>query len=394
MLSGMMKNKARACSSFAMLCTVFVFLSAVSSIHTKPVAAPVVSATPVVDPRTSPMTFRAYQECSGNGCPYFVLAQGVITPATPRAFRQFLASEKYQPVVYFDSPGGSLSAALELGFVIRARGLDTYVGGPYEAFEGFAGPAREITRTLARRGICFSACAYAFLGGVSRELNEGGNYGVHRFYSGGRPLGDATTQVAMTILSSYLDEMGVDRRLLDLASLTPSEKLSSLPLAVARRLLVDNTAPELAPWTLDTTPKGKLFAYVVQRQPRRAATVSFLIARSNSGLVGTIVYKIKQKFRSADEIDAVFLEEAKDFAENVGPVTLAGVGIHVTAIWTGKSSEGYSLRFRLDASTVESMLAQTAFEFDPGFPRAYSDVSPQVTFSSEKLRQSLLALSR
>jgi hypothetical protein len=174
----------------------------------------------------------------------------------------------------------------------------------------------------------------------------------------------------------------------------PAQCLSSLPLPVARRLLVDNTAPELAPWTLDTTSNGKLYVYVVQRQPRRDATVSFLITRSDSGLVGTIVYSIKQKFRSADEIDEVFLEEAKDFAENVRSVTVAGVSIHVTANWTGKSSKGYSLRFRLDSSTVESMLAQTSFEFDPGFPRVYSDVSPQVTFSSEKLRQSLLALSR
>jgi hypothetical protein len=198
----------------------------------------------------------------------------------------------------------------------------------------------------------------------------------------------------MTILSAYLDEMGVDRQLLDLASLTPSEKLRSLSLPVARRLLVDNTAPELAPWTIDTTPNGKLYAYVVQRQPRRDATVSFLLARSDSGLVGTIFYKIKQKFRSADEIDAVFLNEAEDFAEHVGPVTLAGKGIQVTAIWTGKSTEGYSLRFRLDDATVASMLAQKSFEFDPGFPHAYWDVSPAVTFSSEKLRQTLLALSR
>ncbi len=314
-------------------------------------------------------------------------------PTTPGAFRQFLAGEKYQPVVYFDSPGGRVTAALELGRLIRARGLDTYVGGPYESFEGFSGPAREKTRTLARRGICFSACAYAFLGGVSREINEGGSYGVHQFYSGGRPLGDSTTQVAMTVLASYLDEMGVDRRLLDLASLTPSERLSSLPLAAARRLLVDNTEPELAPWALDTTSGGKLYAYVVQQQPRRDATVSFALTRSDSGLAGTILYKIKQKFRSADDIDNLFLEEAKDFAENVRPITIGGIKINVTANWTGKSNEGYALRFLLDNSTVQAMLAQPSFEFDPAFPRAYSDVSPQVTFSSEKLRQSLLALS-
>lgn len=166
------------------------------------------------------------------------------------------------------------------------------------------------------------------------------------------------------------------------------------PLAVARRLLVDNAEPELPPWALDTTSNGKLYAYVVQHQPRRDATVSFQVTRTDSAFMGTIIYRIKQKFRSADEIDGVFLDETKDFPENVGPVTVAGVSIQVTANWTGRSSEGYTLRFRLVNSTVQAMLAQTSFEFDPGFPRVYSDVSPQVTFSSEKLRQSLLALSR
>ncbi len=386
-------NKARQYSPFARFFPVILFFSALSAIDARPITRGLVSTAAVADPRTGPMTFRAHQECSGSGCPYFVLAQGVITSTTPRAFRQFLASEKYEPVVYFDSPGGSLTAALELGRLIRARGLDTYVGGPYEAFEGLAGPAREDTRTLARRGICFSACAYAFLGGVSREINEGGSYGVHQFYSGGRPLGDASTQVTMTVLASYLDEMG-DRRLLDFASLTPSDRLSSIPLAAARRLLVDNTAPELATWTVDTTSSGKLYAYVVQRQPRRDAVVSFLVTHSDSGLAGTIVYRIKQKFRTANEIDEIFLQETKDFAENVRPVTVAGINVHLSSNWTGKSHEGYALRFQLDSSTVESMLAQTSFDFDPGFPRVYSDVSPEVTFSSEKLRQSLLALSR
>ena len=386
-------NRAYKHPYLVIFCTITLFLPDISASRATAVAARRVSPTSAAE-RLIPMTFHAYHECSGNGCPYFVLAQGIITPTTPRTFQQFLRKEKYQSVVYFDSPGGNLVAALELGRLIRARGLDTYVGGPYEAFEGFSGPAQEITRTLSRRGICFSACAYAFLGGVSREINEGGTYGIHRFYSGDRPLGDASTQVAMTILASYLDEMGVDRRLLDLASLTPSHQLSSLPRDVAHRVLVDNTEPELEPWMLNTTPNGNLYAYVVQRQPRRDATVQFFITRTDLGLNGTIVYRIRQKFRSAAEIDAIFLEEARDYTENVRPITVATREIQVTANWTGRASTGYALNFLLDSSTVESMLAESAFEFDPGFPRVYADVSPQVTFSSDKLRQSLLALSR
>lgn len=92
-----MMGIGRGCTHFAMLCTAILFLYFVSAIHAKPLAARLESTAPLVDQRTRPMTFRAYQECSGNGCPYFVLAQGVITPTSPRAFRQFLATEKYQP---------------------------------------------------------------------------------------------------------------------------------------------------------------------------------------------------------------------------------------------------------------------------------------------------------
>jgi hypothetical protein len=344
-------------------------------------------------PRERAMTFRAYQECSGNGCPYFVLAQGVITSATPSAFRQFLAKEEYQPIVYFDSPGGNLTSALELGRLIRARGLDTFVGGPYEAFIGFASGNEKIQR-LTTQGICFSACAYAFLGGVSREIGERGIYGVHQFFSSDRPLGDATTQVAMTVIGSYLDEMGVNRRLLDLASLTSSRRMSSLPIDIARRLLIDNTEPELATWSVDTTITGKLYAYVVQHQPRRDATVSFMIIRNEAGFVGSILYRINQKFRSVRELNDIFLDESHTFSENVRPTTVANVELQIISNWSGSSREGYFLRFKLNTTAVRAMLADKSFDFDPGFPRVYSDVSPQVTFSSEKLRQSLIALDK
>lgn len=346
------------------------------------------------DPRARPMTvFKTHQECSGNGCPYFVLAQGVITEETPRAFRAFLSRERYQPTVYFDSPGGSLAAALELGHLIRERGLDTYVGGPYESFEGFSAAGGEKTRTLARTGVCFSACAYAFLGGVAREIGEGGLYGVHRFYSGSRPLGDATTQVAMTALASYLDDMGVDRRLLDLASLTPSERAGTLPRRVAQRLLVDNTEPELVPWRLDTTPDGSLVALAEQRQPRRDATVTFKIRAAGKYLAGSIVYRIRQKFRTPADLDEIFLEDSKEFPEYVHPPSIGGVEVKETSGWVRAAGGGYVLPFTLDRGAVRAMLAGDKFEFDPGFPHALWDVTPLVTFSSSKLRESLIALT-
>jgi hypothetical protein len=131
---------------------------------------------------------------------------------------------------------------------------------------------------------------------------------------------------------------------------------------------------------------------VIQNQPRREATVTFIISRSGASLTGSIVYRIDQKFRSAEELNDIFVD-AHRFAENVRPPTLAGIRIQLKANWT-PFSKGYALKFVIDRRLVNAMLARNHFEFDPGFPRVYWDVSPQVTFSSQRLRQSLLAVSR
>lgn len=60
--------------------------------------------------------------------------------------------------VWFSSPGGNVTAALEIGRLLRKSGLATRV--PSGA-------------------ICASACAYAFIGGVFRAVDPKGRVGVH-----------------------------------------------------------------------------------------------------------------------------------------------------------------------------------------------------------------------
>lgn len=60
--------------------------------------------------------------------------------------------------VWLSSDGGSLSAGLQIGRHLRRLGLATRVPKGAE---------------------CASACAYAFLGGVFRSLDQGGRIGVH-----------------------------------------------------------------------------------------------------------------------------------------------------------------------------------------------------------------------
>ena len=70
-------------------------------------------------------------------------------------FRAFLDQPRAMPlrVVYLNSPGGNLTAGLEIGRAIRGTGLATAV--------------------LADQHVCDSACTLAFVGGVRRHNVRG-----------------------------------------------------------------------------------------------------------------------------------------------------------------------------------------------------------------------------
>ncbi|TIV73028.1 MAG: hypothetical protein E5V89_02445 [Mesorhizobium sp.] len=111
-----------------------------------------------------------------------------------------LARSNASVAVTFQSPGGNIQKAMDLGRLIRRLGLATI---QFRAVE------------------CASACSLAFLGGVMR-LAEPGSIGVHKSsFSEGTTL-DARDAVAgvqqMTAdIIAYMIEMGVDPALLQLS---------------------------------------------------------------------------------------------------------------------------------------------------------------------------------
>ncbi|WP_340150666.1 OmpA family protein [uncultured Sneathiella sp.] len=141
----------------------------------------------------------------GDGPSGWIAAEGVITADTPDRFSEFLTKECNEKgicdlhkagiiTVGFHSKGGDLLAGMELGRMIRNMHLNTalarmvsnddpaYSVDPWT--EGWDG------------GQCESACAYAFFGGVSRQLtlfnadrlmngpSKRGSLGVHQYYDG------------------------------------------------------------------------------------------------------------------------------------------------------------------------------------------------------------------
>jgi hypothetical protein len=347
------------------------------------------------DRLSSPMTFSTHQECAGNACAYYILAEGLITPETPTKFSEFMDNLKALPVVYFNSPGGNLIAGLELGRLIRDYGLDTYVGREYVSFEGFNSDENEVIRTRVRNGICYSACAYSFMGGTSREIAEGGSLGVHQFYTQRGDSGEAYTQLTMTILAKYLDDMGIDRRVLDIASFTGSNKIKTISQELAQELNIDNINPPKGQWNTEVTESGQLYSYVWQKQARKNAEIAMFISRQGNQFLINVRYLIKQKFRSTKELIKAFSDS--DLPPNLCIHNQEGncsqsITPKLTRNWTYQNDGAFLISFILDPQILMSIARAPGFEFSVDFPRVYRDIDPSDSFSTKNLQPVLKAL--
>src|SRR6516225_1699173 len=114
------------------------------------------------DNKNTPMHFTPLAD---NG----VLAEGNIDSTTVGAFNAYWYDHPTTRRIIFNSNGGVVIEALLLGRAIRKAGLDTYVGGLYRTpSNGYA------AGNLLKIEECYSACVYAFAGGVHRFFDSDG----------------------------------------------------------------------------------------------------------------------------------------------------------------------------------------------------------------------------
>ena len=156
----------------------------------------------------------------------FIVVEGRFDRDASRRFREFVHGDQAIGFkVLFDVSGGDLKSGLEIGRIIRERGLSTEIGkivrsrGDIVEYDGVTAGAD-----------CLSACAYAFLGGEVRVVPGGNRLGFHRFApQGGGDLpgagGLASGQEVSGLLISYLLEMNIDPRVFVHASGTPSSSM-------------------------------------------------------------------------------------------------------------------------------------------------------------------------
>lgn len=139
-----------------------------------------------------------------------IVITGRISPGDAERFETFLDAEGTEfKTVRLNSPGGSVSDALVIGQRLRDEGFDT---------------------AMSAGTVCLSACPYILASGVARAVDADARVGVHQhFYDVNTVLpaflAVEDIQRGQGAVMAYLDEMGVDLRIMQHALVTPPDEI-------------------------------------------------------------------------------------------------------------------------------------------------------------------------
>ena len=135
-----------------------------------------------------------------------LIATGMIAPGSAAAFASEVnARGEYIKTIALNSPGGSVSDALEMGRLIRAKGFATEV---------------------EKDKICVSSCPLVFVGGAKRSAGANAIIGVHQVFApdpkeAARHDTMSEAQRVSARCQRYLADMGVDLKMWVHAMETP-----------------------------------------------------------------------------------------------------------------------------------------------------------------------------
>lgn len=232
-------------------------------------------------------------------CAEWVMAEGQITPETPALFRKVLADmgQKRLPII-LRSPGGNILAAIEIGYLLRAKGVDTAVGTT--TVDGCSPSRKGCTpkapdgfyrgRVVTRESYCFSACPLILAGGVQRLANAASLVGVHQWSfeltekdrkeakAAGRKLPDKKNDLGWNgivekMITDYLSTMKVSETLINEMRKAPFTSIHML-----------NMKRRTALGLITTRDNPSAFATCAEFPPRINCISSAEISVSGKGL--------------------------------------------------------------------------------------------------------------
>jgi len=158
-----------------------------------------------------------------------VFLSGEITPAdvaSATVMVGLLESGKQKiagNTVWLSSNGGDIDAGMELGRLLRDRGIYTLVG---------------------KNDQCMSACVFAFMGGERRKVE--GRLGVHRPWfpvANDFPDRQARFRSLQKTLKGYIEEMDFPDSLYEAVMAVPPESMNILAPAELKRFYLEGISP-------------------------------------------------------------------------------------------------------------------------------------------------------
>lgn len=216
-----------------------------------------------------PMSFHLASSGGNCGGCEWIAAQGEITPETPTKFKKYIAENGKPYLIRLHSNGGSLIAGIELGRMIREQGATTTIGKT--AQETGAGLEH---LEIAENGICASACAFAFMGGLERHAGPN-QLGMHQFYSvNDKKLDSRTVQILAGVSLLHTIQMGIDPRVIVAASSTGPEAIRWFSQDELTRFGLDTSYESTEPWKLEPYLKGQILTTIHHENKRRSVAVT------------------------------------------------------------------------------------------------------------------------
>lgn len=226
----------------------------------------------------APMTF-VLSGTGGNcaGCEW-TAAQGEITPQTPQDFLNYLHGLGFTGTeVVFNSPGGNLLAGIKLGELIRKTGSSTAIGKTVNDTSVTFQPVQ-----MQEPGICASACAFAFLGGKERYLDQNSRLGVHQFSFPKDVSASAEgTESIVGLTLAYALEMGIDPRVIAAASGTSPDNMHWFTPEEIATYRLDNSKSYQDPWQLEPYHAGMIVTTTYHQNADQTVAVTLLCSQED-----------------------------------------------------------------------------------------------------------------
>lgn len=319
-----------------------------------------------------------------------ILASGQIEKLSSDQFAEFTQSDPANTIVVFQSLGGDLIGGLRLGQAIRARGFYTYL------------PAQAPQTEEKTQGKCFSACAYAFLGGIERQVDPQAQYGVHQFRGRDKELDAIQAQKLSAILGRYIDSMGVNRQLLDSAMFTEPGKvhLIQAPQRKAWRVEITALASQtvLNKWRLEAASGGKRLAFATQRQLKSAASLTLAFAHLDGQLRALLIVRPDPSVEGSTDWPKFFTERTPLFIELVTSSGEGGKRFQLTPVsnWLGAGPTNTPGTRQIWLATspdlMQNLPGSAQFWVRPLWSQRPHGLDERVLFGTVGLKDALLAL--